>query len=349
MAKKRSKKAIVLTIVFSLIAIQILIPFILFFNQIRTMMSIKKVDDGFYTMKNIECTDTQGMLESDSSDMGELFGWIVDNHLYGLFGLYDEDMIDFGCAAFAGVSPDGDHLFGRNFDYAETDALLIYSHPKGAYESIGFADIGIFGVGDDAQFSTDSLLGKTIMMITPYMIVDGMNEKGVGAGILELEMDETHQDNGKPDLLVFCAVRAILDNCASVDEALELLDSYDIQSDMEVDYHLFITDTTGRYVVVEWLDGEMVVIDYPCCTNSVIAPGKYYDMGEPDGRLGIIEDRLGSDLVVTGEEAMAILEEVQNSEMTEWSCVYNLDDFTVSICFDTNYDKVYTISAADLR
>jgi hypothetical protein len=32
---------------------------------------------------------------------------------------------------------------------------------------------------------------------------------------------------------------------------------------------------------------------------------------------------------------MAILEKVKNNKMTEWSCVYNLDKFTVSICLDS--------------
>jgi len=94
----------------------------------------------------------------------------------------------------------------------------------------------------------------------------------------------------------------------------------------------------------------MVVVEHPCCTNSVVAPGEYYDMGTPDGRLGTIEECLGTERVVTPEEAMAILEEVRNDQgYTEWSCVYNLDDFTVSICLDADYETVYTFRVEDLR
>ena len=93
----------------------------------------------------------------------------------------------------------------------------------------------------------------------------------------------------------------------------------------------------------------MVVTKHPCCTNSVIAPGKYYDKGEPDGRKGTIEECLASGRKVTGEEAMMILEKVHNKKITEWSCVYNLDDFTVSICLDGDYTKVYRFNAKDLR
>ena len=341
------KKRIVLPIVYGLL---IIVPAILLFNHIRTMLSVKKQADGLYVMKNYECTDTREMLDSNSATSNELLDWIFDNHLYGVPNFFniDKSHVGFGCATFAAETPDGKHLFGRNFDLMETDTLLIYSHPEGAYESIGVADIGIFGVSQGSAVSPDSPFGRLIMTLTPYFVVDGMNEKGVGAGILQLTIDDPHQDNGKPDLLVFCAIRGILDYCASVDEALALLDSYDIHSDLG-NYHLFITDTTGRYVVVEWLDNEMVVTEYPCCTNSVIAPGEFYDMGDPDDRKDTIENCLENGRKVTAEEAMAILEEVHNRHLTEWSCVYNLEDFTVSICLDADYTKVYTFNVEELR
>ena len=340
------KKRIVLPIVFGLM---IVIPAVMFFDHIRTILSINKVSDDLYTMKNYECTDTAGMLNSNATDINGLMDWIMADHFYGMPNPIDADF-DFGCSTFAAVTPEGDHVFGRNFDFPETDTLLIYSHPDGAYESIGMADLGVFGVGHTYPISPDSPLGEIVMMISPYIVVDGMNEMGVGVGILQLNVEETHQDNGKPDLLVFCAIRGILDNCASVDEALTFLDSYDIHSDTECDYHLFITDTSGRYVVVEWLDGEMVVTERLSCTNSIVAPGEFYDMGYPDGRLGTIDACLEEDPVVTEQEAMGILELVQNEDgMTEWSCVYNLDDFTVTVCLDGDYANPYTFSAEEFR
>lgn len=335
------KKRIVLPVVYGIL---ILVPTILFFNHIRTMLSVKKTADGIYTMENYECTDTEDLLSSGAGSVNELIDWILDKNFYGANYEFDEDNFSIGCAAFAGVTPEGDHLFGRNFDYPETDIVLVHSKPKGAYESIGFADLGILGVGQTYSIDPDSVEGRLFMVITPYLVVDGMNEMGVGTGILELQIDETHQDSGKSDLLIFCAVRGILDNCASVDEALEFLSSYDIQSDLDASYHLFITDKTGKYVVVEWLGNEMVVTEYPCATNSVIAPGEYYDMGEPDERIGIIEVNLGTDRIVTEQEAMDILDKVHDRTLTEWSCVYNLDDFTVSVCVDIDYSKTYTFS-----
>ena len=339
------KKKIVLPVAF---VIMILIPAVMFFGHIRTMLSVKKVTDGLYTMKNYECTDTDGMLGADATSVSGFLQWVFDRHFYGASARFDESNFGFGCSAFAAVTPEGGHLFGRNFDYLETDTLLIYSHPEGAYESIGVTDLGVLGVGQTYPISPDSPTGRLYMTITPYLVYDGMNEKGVAAGILEIDIGETHQDNGKPDLPVYCAIRGILDKCASVEEAMDLLASYDIHSDIGSSCHLFITDRSGRYVVVEWLGGEMVTTEYPYCTNSVIAPGGYYDMGEPDGRLGTMEKCLGSDRVVSGQEAMAVLDEV-SVKITEWSCVYNLEDFTVDIVIDGEYGNVYTFGAEDMR
>ena len=340
------KKRIVLPIVYGLMVI---VPAIMFWNHIRTILTINKVADGFYTMKNYECTDTMGLLASNSQTSDDVFNWIFDKHLYGAPNVFsiDDDSVGFGCATFAAVTPEGDHIFGRNFDLMETDTLLVYSHPDGCYESISVTGLTFFGTGENAQVDPDSALGKFVMVITPYLVLDGMNEKGVAAGILQVNIDEPHQDNGKPDLPVYMAIRGILDTCASVDEALSLLESYDIHSDLG-NYHLFITDRTGRYVVVEWLDNEMVVTEYPYCTNSVIAPGKYYDMGDPDDRISTIDENLGPSLVATEQEAMDILDKVHNKMgLTEWSCVYNLDDFTVSICLDADFGTTYTFSVTD--
>ena len=340
------KKRIVLPIVYGLMVI---VPAIMFWNHIRTILTINKVADGFYTMKNYECTDTMGLLASNSQTSDDVFNWIFDKHLYGAPNVFsiDDDSVGFGCATFAAVTPEGDHIFGRNFDLMETDTLLVYSHPDGCYESIGVTGLSFFGTGENAQVDPDSALGKFVMVITPYFVLDGMNEKGVAVGILQVNIDEPHQDNGKPDLPVYMAIRGILDTCASVDEALSLLESYDIHSDLG-NYHLFITDRSGRYVVVEWLDNEMVVTEYPYCTNSVIAPGMYYDMGDPDDRITTIDENLGPSLIATEQEAMDILDKVHNKQgLTEWSCVYNLDDFTVSICLDADFGTTYTFSVTD--
>lgn len=131
-------------------------------------------------------------------------------------------------------------------------------------------------VGSGQPTSADSILGRSLMIVMPYVVMDGINEEGLGAGILELATEEIHEDEGKPDILIFLAIRALLDKCATVDEAIEFLDAFDIHSDLGKSYHIFVTDKSGEYAVIEWLDGEMIANRLTAVTNTVVTPGEHY-------------------------------------------------------------------------
>lgn len=336
----------------SVILILAIVLGITLIGKIRTYMSItdEAPGKGFYKMNIHYNMKTDKFLNSNVASVDDFISWIGDNQLYGL--PIKMDTTAFGCSTFTTKSPEGDTLFGRNFDYFENDALIVYSDPSDGYSSIGVVATNIFGL-DSSIVNADSAIGKLVMMITPYATLDGMNEAGLGIGILELSLDEIHQDNGKPDLLIFAALRCILDSCANVDEALELLESHDIHSSLGAAYHLYITDKSGRSVVVEWLDNEMVVTEDNACTNYIIAPGEHYGDGGIDSRYDIVKESLdNASNVLSKEESMRVLESVTqsfNSGGTEWSCVYNLDDFTVDICLDSDFGTVYMYSPEDFK
>lgn len=341
------KKRIVFSSVFAVLVIISGTAFVVLFDHIRTAASIKEVSPGLYTMKNYECTNTQGIIDANLHSIDDFVNWVLKEHFFNI--PFEVDRSNFACAAFAANSPDGDHLFGRNFDYDSTDTVLVYSHPKGAYASIGVADMAFVEVGDEQPISADSIIGRTLMIVLPYAVMDGVNEKGLGVGILELMTDEIHQDKGNPDILIFSALRALLDKCATVDEAIEFLDDYDVNSDLGRSYHLFVTDRSGEYAVIEWLDGEMIVNRIPAVTNTVVTPGEYYGKGQADDRFDKIMGALSSADSFTAEEAMDILELAKQENLTEWSCVYDLDDFSVDICLDVNYDNVYSFKGSDFE
>lgn len=342
------KKRKVIPAVLAVPVVILIVASIVLFNHLRTIASIDEVGLGMYTMKNYECTDTDELIDANISSIDEFIEWAVKNHYFNLPVSVNQE--NFGCAAFAATTPEGDHLFGRNFDYYTTDTLFIYSHPEGKYASIGCADMAFVNVGLGSSMSADSILGKGYMMVLPYAVMDGMNEKGLGVSILELTMDEVHEDTGKQPLLVFLAMRAVLDNCASVEEAIQYLDGFDIHTGLGNSYHLMLVDKSGDYAVLEWLDGEMCVTRVPAVTNSVVAPGEHYNEGSVDGRLDAIVEALGDDRVVTEEEAMGVLGIASSmTSLNEWSCVYNLDNFTVNVCLDTDYETVYTFKASDFE
>lgn len=180
---------------------------------------------------------------------------------------------------------------------------------------------------------------------TPYVACDGINEAGLGVSTLQLDIGELHQDTGKPDLYVYTAIRLLLDRCGSVDEAVELLKQYDVHSHNGNRQHLFLVDTTGRSVVVEWIGEEMFVNELDACTNSVLTPGDLYDE-DADWRLPVILEGLSEhDGILTPEQSRELLAAVSQEHYTEWSCIYDLNHFSVGVYTDEQFDHAYHYGA----
>ncbi len=335
------------------IAIPVIILLISLIGKLRTMSTVTEVSDGLYKMTCHYDYKCDKFLTADIDTIDEFIEWMTKEHFFGL--PIEIDTGNFGCSAFTAETPDGHRLFGRNFDYDETDTLIFYTNPKDGYASYGVTDLKFFDIGTKNGLDGNSIPAKALMLAAPYVTMDGINEAGVGVGILQLDIDELHQDNGKPDLLIFAAIRGILDKCATVDEAITLLDSHDIHSFLSRSYHLFITDKTGKSVIVEWTDEDTFIVEDTACTNDVMSNNKFYDPEWKCGRYDTIKKRLAEkNNILTADEAMSVASDAswEQSDMTrgtEWSCVYNLDEFTLRICLDRDYETTYSFKKEDFR
>lgn len=321
-----------------------------FRKEIATVASLKEYSEGVYSLKCTSDYKLDEVLEANITTENELLDWTSDEIYHGLPVSMKENL--FGCSAFAVTDNEGNHLMGRNTDYPEADCLMIYCDPEDGYDSIGMVDLRIVNIGNtDGMVQPMSAAGRISTLAMPYMIVEGMNEAGFGVSILQLEHDDIHQDTGRNDILLNVAVRAVLDKCATVDEAVSFLDQYDMNTMLGATFHLFMTDKTGKSVVVEWLGDNMYVTENPAITNYIISDTSFYGEEEGDGRYEILmADLEACSCVASSEEAMGFLEDVGydnrgNSNIgTEWSSVYDLDNFTVTMCFDVNYDAPVTIT-----
>lgn len=343
-----SRKAVwkIALTVFLIIAIPAAIIGIVCMNKIRSVCSIRKDDEGVYYMEYKGEYKLDDMINAGITSDAELIEWFRKAEFFNLPLSLTPD--NTGCASFKATSPEGDVLFGRNFDYPETDTLMIYSNPKDGYASYSIADLREMGISDnDDALAPDSLFGRIFMLAAPYVACDGINEAGLGVSTLEQGKGELHQDTGKPDLFVYTAIRLLLDHCATVDEAVEMLKSYDVHSHAHVRQHLFIVDKSGRSVVVEWIRDEMTVIEADAVTNSILTPGEFFNLGA-DKRLPTINEVLSEhDGTLTKDEARDLLDTVSQNNYTEWSCVYNLSDFTVDLYADEDYTRAYHYGAGN--
>ena len=262
----------------------------------------------------------------------------------------------FACSSFNAKTPAGGCIFGRNFDFKAAPCTVVWTHPENGYRSMAVADNTFFLYGlKHARLER----AKTPLrvMAAPYASMDGVNEQGLACAILEIKAKPTRQKTGKTPITPTVALRAILDNCANTEEAVELIRRYDMRDLLGVNYHYHITDAAGSSVLIEYVDNVMHVIDQSSpgapqvLTNYFLTPGgdNRREMGRDrfDKITAALEKSGG---IMTEADAMRLLSEntlnyhhkwMPHMVITLWSSVYTLTDRSMLLCAGMDYTKAY--------
>ncbi len=303
----------------------------------KTLASFEKLADGIYIMDCYTDYKLEEYLSADITDVEKFDIWMTENLTHGI---PTGDIPGMGCSSFAITGTNGGHLFARNYDMRKNgDSLIIRTCPDNGYASIGIVDLAHINLGRMGKYDPEDDNGRKLLFAAPWCICDGINEKGLGASLLSLNNSHTVTDTDKPDLLLYSALRLIIDRCASVDEAVKMLESYDIYSPGHHSYHLFLTDTTGQAVTVEWTEeGKMAVINDTAVTNFLLylnRPTLDYDQ-----RYTKIHRNIDETESMTEAEAMSVLKTV--SSETQWSAVYDLESFSLKVCFNMDFGNTFS-------
>jgi len=121
-----------------------------------------------------------------------------------------------------------------------------------------------------------SKYGSLVTTIYGIGSADGINEAGLGAHLLYLNAtDFGPRDPSKPGLQAGLWAQYVLDNAATVAEALALLEKVQVvmveAHGHKANVHLAIEDATGDSAIIEYIDGKPVVHhgrDYTVMTND---------------------------------------------------------------------------------
>jgi len=377
--------------VLGLLGAVVLLVAILWGNEIRTVLSIKElrprvaehhdgavyyvdVRGGFYLDDLIE----QGGVSSDS----ELSDFLIKHLTKGLAKNLKISPPSYGCASFTATTSDGEALFARNYDFYETNACIVRTHARrGRHATIATADLSFIGIkpAKGIQGITD----KVLCLAVPYMIIDGINDAGVsccinmtyqGGGDGGTET-ATNQNTEKPDMTSTLMLRMILDYADDLEEAIEIVQSYDLHDSANSSFHYMVADTSGRSAILEWVYGDDLtdndgskrelivtyndadeqigemeaVAQYQWMTNFIIRPGYYLSDKQKlgfDRYEHIYEVLSASDGVVQDEwEAMQLLGQIARrtwkpvrNAYTPHSVVYNLAERSVLWVSNENFE-----------
>ena len=234
----------------AVLAALILAVLLLFQRELRTLGTLERVGDtSLFIMEYIGDYGFDDFLETGASSDPELIRFIAGKLLKGL--PMEFDLPDLGCSTFAAHTPEGDAVFGRNFDMYYSPALFVKTAPSNGYRSISMVNLAYIGFGEDKL--PTGLLDSFFCLAAPYVPLDGVNEKGVAVGVLLIDTEPTNQQTEKVDITTTTAIRMILDQAATVEEALTLLGEYDMHASANSCYHFQIADASGRAVVVEYI------------------------------------------------------------------------------------------------
>ncbi len=173
------------------------------------------------------------------------------------------------------------------------------------------------------------------------------------ADLIIEDAGETHQNTEKIDLTTTTAIRLILDNAATVEEAIKLLEQYDMHSSNGAMHHLAIADSYGNSVVVEYIDNEMYVTPTQFVTNFFLTDGKNYGFGSESSkiRFNILSDIYNQNNGVLEEDDIksALISVSQSKSfdsgwISQWSIVFNQSDKKIKFYHCEDYDKEYVFS-----
>lgn len=318
-------------------------------GQVRTLATLSKSGEEHpvFELNVNHSYDLDELLNSNVSTIAQLRDYVIKQETSGI-PIPISDMY-FGCSSYSAKNSDNEQVYGRNFDNADNSvAVLVHTKPDDGYESISTANMAFTGI----DVTDNSLISTLTFLSAPYIPVDGMNEKGFTVSVLMLTGTPTNQSTGKPKISTTVAIRMMLDRASTVDEAVEMLKKYDMQSTMYAPYHFLLSDAQGNSAVIEYHKNEMRVIkaddNYQVCTNFWLSKNDKKDYDGLCERYKSINDSLSSTkgIVNSNKDGMKLLENA-SQEGTIWSEFYNQSKLSMDFVSRTDYENIKTYSVFD--
>ena len=318
---------------------------------IKASASVQKLDEGLYYMEYKGDDGFDGLMaQGGGRSAADMVDYVMNFLSKGYYNppAPAPDEVAYGCSAITARTPDNHVLMGRNFDFSSATGIILHTVPKRGYETITTFNSDFFGFG--AGWLPEGSTNQFMALSSLFFALDGFNEKGLAmADLMAGDDAETHQETGKPALTTTSAICYVLKNAATVDEAVELLRGIDMHSDIGSAHHYAISDASGKSVVVEYVDNELVVVDSPAVANHYLCEAKH--------NVGLAEwDHRYEQLCQRYDEAGGIMDKEQVGEAiasvsqapaegdflgTAWTMLMDLTDRKVVYWSRQHFDKPF--------
>lgn len=165
------------------------------------------------------------------------------------------------CTRLVYLGPDNTVITGRSMDFSIDIPANLWMFPRGMARS---GQVGANSITWVSKYG--SVVASSWDIATP----DGMNEKGLVANLLWLVASQyqAFEPNGsKPGLTISAWAQYVLDNFATVQEAVDALrsEAFTVVSDFIpgtekfTTVHLSLSDASGDSAIFEYLEGKLTI------------------------------------------------------------------------------------------
>ncbi|UCE22211.1 MAG: linear amide C-N hydrolase [Candidatus Aminicenantes bacterium] len=306
-------------------------------DRLKTFKSLKKLDDfplyvmrfyGDYSLPDY-VPKTSPPLDTQNSILNGNLPW---------------NLPLWACTCFSTATEQGGQLLGRNFDWSAHPALLLFTDPPGRYASVSMVDI--FYLGYSMSESPEKNPGGLFQ--SPLLPFDGMNEQGLAVGMMAVPAAHGPDDPEKQTVGSLLIIRLMLDYARNVEEAIDVFKNVNIEFRGGPPLHYFITDRSGKSVVLELVGREISVLHsthpWQVATNFILTGLSPESARASCWRykkvLDTLEDQ-GNKLSPSG--ALSLLKDV-SQQNTLWSVVYDTSSLDFRVVMGRKYDRVHEFS-----
>ena len=343
--KKFKKILIIFLCVIFLIILGLLF---LFRNELKTLKSLKKIDDyGMYSMTYYGDYGFDDFLKKGAKSDKDIEEFVTKRLLKGIPIKFN--VTDSGCTAFVFKNENDDVIYARNFDFTYAPSMQLYTKPKNGYASVSTVNLSFAGYSKDNLPSNSLSFNNFLTLAAPYLPFDGMNEKGVTMALLAVPEAQMKEDKDKITLNTTTTIRLVLDKAKNVDEAIELLKQYNIYFSGDVYCHYLIADNTGKSAIVEYYDNDLQVIEtdkkYQVASNFIA----YNDLKIGEGysefeRYDTVVEKIDNNKININE-TIDLLNKIgvydsEGNDKLQWSVIYNISQKNGKIWAHRNKNNI---------
>jgi len=281
-------------------------------------------------------------------------------HYYGRYNLFkslklDErlsDVLDIpvmlpgSSSSLAALNEEGYAILGRNLGRYRTPALLLLTNPRNGYASAGMVPLSTLGIYGNTLSTKDYLK----LLLTPFFVMDGMNEYGLAASAIYVPCRIGVDDATKPDLNISQAIRLILDQAKNIDEAIALIEQHELIFKHACGHH-HLMDAFGNAAIIEYIDGKTIISrneePWQVATNFLVAEEGFDAENAPCWRYIHAYESLDTENGIEDTPGiMRILEEIAVGNI--WSVAYNLSLGDIDLVLGYEFNRRY-IFHIDMR